>query len=211
MTNREIPTRLVLSGGILIISNIIPLAGVLFFHWELIDILLLYWLESAIIGFFNIFRLVMVEARTSMLMVPFFTMHYGIFMFGHFFFIVLINYLPNPQASVPFEIVMNDLRLFVLPRLYLPFLAIFFSHGYSFITNFIGNKEYRLSKTSDLMSAPYKRVIIMQFALIAGSFSFVAFNRPAYTLLILIVLKIIIDLTTHLKEHSKSHPAASGR
>ena len=38
----------------LVIANAIPLVGVLFFGWSLITILVLYWVENGIVGFWNI-------------------------------------------------------------------------------------------------------------------------------------------------------------
>ena len=41
----------------LIVANAIPLIGVLFFGWSLITILVLFWIENGIVGFWNIPRI----------------------------------------------------------------------------------------------------------------------------------------------------------
>jgi hypothetical protein len=41
----------------LLIANAIPLIGVLFFGWSLLTILVLYWLENGIVGFWNILKI----------------------------------------------------------------------------------------------------------------------------------------------------------
>ena len=41
----------------LIIANFAPLFGVLFLGWDLFLILFLYWTESAVIGFFNVVKM----------------------------------------------------------------------------------------------------------------------------------------------------------
>ena len=71
----------------LIVANLVPLAGVLFFDWSLFTIMFCFWLESAVIGFFNILKLVIVANILSIIMVPFFVVHYGGFMSGHLVFI----------------------------------------------------------------------------------------------------------------------------
>jgi len=48
-----------ISIGSLILSNLIPLIGVLFFGWDVSTILILYWSENVIIGFYNIFKMAM--------------------------------------------------------------------------------------------------------------------------------------------------------
>jgi len=49
----------------LVIANAIPLIGVLFFGWSLLTILVLFWIENGIVGFWNVPRILL--ARGSML------------------------------------------------------------------------------------------------------------------------------------------------
>jgi hypothetical protein len=53
------------SAILLLLANLIPLVGVLFFGWSLLTILVLYWLENGIVGFWNVPRIIM--ARGSMI------------------------------------------------------------------------------------------------------------------------------------------------
>ena len=46
------------SSLVLILANLIPLAGVVLFQWDVLAILLLYWAESVIIGVLNVLRIV---------------------------------------------------------------------------------------------------------------------------------------------------------
>jgi hypothetical protein len=39
------------------ISSLIPLAGVLFFGWNVMNLVVIYWLENIVIGIFNYFRI----------------------------------------------------------------------------------------------------------------------------------------------------------
>jgi hypothetical protein len=45
----------------LLIANAIPLIGVLFFGWSLITILVIYWLENGIVGFWNVPRILLAQ------------------------------------------------------------------------------------------------------------------------------------------------------
>ena len=45
----------------LLIANAIPLIGVLFFGWSLITILVLYWLENGIVGFWNVPKIALAQ------------------------------------------------------------------------------------------------------------------------------------------------------
>lgn len=45
----------------LLVANAIPLVGVLFFGWSLITILVLYWLENGIVGFWNVPKIALAQ------------------------------------------------------------------------------------------------------------------------------------------------------
>ena len=47
----------------LILSNLVPVAGVILFDWNVSAILLLYWAENAIIGFFNVLKMSMAQGQ----------------------------------------------------------------------------------------------------------------------------------------------------
>ncbi len=49
------------SAIVLLIANLIPLVGVLFFGWSLLTILVLYWLENGIVGVWNVPKIVMAQ------------------------------------------------------------------------------------------------------------------------------------------------------
>jgi hypothetical protein len=49
------------SALLLLVANAIPLVGVAFFGWSLLTILVLYWLENGIVGFWNVPRIVMAQ------------------------------------------------------------------------------------------------------------------------------------------------------
>ena len=45
------------SGVVLILANLLPLAGVLFWDWGIFNVVVLYWLENVIIGGINILKM----------------------------------------------------------------------------------------------------------------------------------------------------------
>ena len=49
------------SAIVLLIANAIPIIGVLFFGWSLITILVLYWLENGIVGFWNVPKIALAQ------------------------------------------------------------------------------------------------------------------------------------------------------
>ena len=120
-------------------ANLVPLVGVLFFDWSLFTIMFCFWLESAVIGCLNILKLVIVANILSIIMVPFFIVHYGAFMSGHLVFIFALfspdemsfsGFLPPPDLLIPH--IMN-----VWPA----FLGVSLSHGISFFTTSLGKRS----------------------------------------------------------------------
>jgi hypothetical protein len=76
----------------LIIGNLVPIIGVLFFEWQLFPLILIYWLENVVIGIFNAFKMLTCSGSESfsqrIFMTMFFSVHYGMFCFGHGTFVV---------------------------------------------------------------------------------------------------------------------------
>jgi len=86
---------------ILLAANLVPLVGVLFWQWDGFLLLMLYWMETAVIAFWTIVRILMMPPEslselkwgtgaqvTSRLgTAAFFTFHAGIFMAVHFLFL----------------------------------------------------------------------------------------------------------------------------
>jgi len=185
---------------VLIIANIIPLAGSVFLDWNLADVLVLYWAESAVIGFFNICKIIVIGRWSALLAGPFFIGHFGGFMAVHFLFIytLFIKQAQNGDASSGNLQEVAQLFVVLWPAL----LALFISHAFSFYRNFLGRQEYLGRTVNDQMSEPYSRIIFMQFVLIFGGGLSMVLGGPVLVLLIVIALKIYFDVKAHLKQHS---------
>lgn len=185
----------------LITANLVPILGIFLLDWDLFSILFFYWLESAVVGVYNIPRMAMAspEVKDESVIttttpkshklsgIIFFLIHYSGFMTGHGFFIF--------ELFSPVEVKMTTVVLGIV------FLTI--SHGISFVVNFIGHKEYKKVTLSQQMIAPYKRIVVMQLTIILCGFLLSLFGSPQITLVLLILLKIVIDVYAHQREHYK--------
>jgi len=189
----------------LIIANLVPLAGAAFFGWKLSDVMVLYWAESAIIGFFNICKIAVIGRWFALLAVPFFAGHFGGFMAVHFLFVygIFVEGMQDGGSG-------GDLRevaaLFV--ALWPALLALFLSHGYSFFANFLGRQEYRDRTVRDQMAEPYARIVFMHLVLIFGGGLTLILGGPTPVLLLVIGAKIWFDLRAHLKQRLPKKGAA---
>jgi len=186
----------------LILANLFPLFGVLVLGWKLFPIIFLYWLESAIVGFFNVKKMKIAQGQTKVnilsvsdetmaalnrhAMSAFFILHYGLFMFVHGVFVFAFFGPPNMAF---WEIIGA-------------FIFLFISHYVSYIYNFIKECEYKQLSSSQLFMQPYSRIIIMHITILAGGFILQRFGSPPGALVIMVVLKTAIDLAAHIKQHN---------
>jgi len=184
----------------LIAANLVPLAGSAFFGWNLSDVMVLYWAESAIVGFFNVCKIIVIGRWAALFAAPFFIGHFGGFMAVHFLFIYTIFVEPS-QAGVSSG---GDLAQVaaLFTGLWPALLALFASHAFSFFANFMGRREYAGRRVNDQMGEPYGRIVFMHLVLIFGGGLAMMLGNPAPVILIVIALKIFFDVKAHLKQHS---------
>jgi hypothetical protein len=188
---------------ILILVNLVPVFGVLFLHWSLFSVMFFYWLESAVVGLYNIPKLFMAKAtpdsgtkkailsasqtKGRLAITGFFLFHYGMFMLGHGLFVFELFGPPD----------------LTMPTFFIGFGALAVSHGISFVLNYIGHKEYEKVTIAQQMFAPYKRIVIMHVTIIIGGFIVSLFGAPVLALVFMILLKIAIDGASHIHEHKR--------
>jgi len=181
--------------------NLIPLAGVLFLGWKLGDVMVLFWAESAVIGFWNVIKLAVVGKWAALFAAPFFVGHFGGFMAGHFLFIYYL-FVRGINAAGPEPGVWAALLDLFVP-LWPALAALFISHGVSFFTNYLGRREYLGTDLKTQMGEPYKRIIVIHLTIIIGGFLTMLLRTPTAALLLLIALKTATDLYAHRKEHAR--------
>ena len=184
----------------LVLANLLPLAGVALLDWAIGDVMVLFWAESAVIGFWNLARLGVIGRWMAIPLGLFFCVHFGGFMAGHFVFIHGF-FLEERFAGAP----MSDLPA-LLGHLLPAVLALFVSHGISFFVNFLGHREYEGRELGQQMGAPYARIVVMHLTIIFGGFLSIAFEEGQGALALLVLLTLGTDLRAHLREHAARQP-----
>lgn len=191
--------RLRVSIVFLVLANLIPVFGVLYFDWDVFYVLLLFWCENVVIGIFGILR--MLVSTGNIFVAAFFTVHYGGFMMGHLvvLFAMFSGAFEDEQgkATEPEQF----LEAVTDPPTLIAVLALFVSHGWSFFANFLRSDERNLLTGATAMAQPYRRMIITHVALLAGGFFLTTMGQPLPGLLLLIGMKIVMDVVFHRREH----------
>lgn len=219
-----------LSVIVLVAVNLLPLVGVAFWGWSLMLILVLYWIESGIVGVVNVFKIARAEgprvpagtagrigltvrirgigstlARGAL--IGFFVMHYGIFWVVHGIFVFLMPIFASLSAGAANPTTPGlgfgpmDFGPLPLDGLALSASLLAASHAVSFFTNYLGRGEYlRVTPEAQMMSV-YGRVVVLHITILAGAFVIGFFGTPIAALVLLVGLKTLLDLVLHLRSH----------
>jgi hypothetical protein len=215
----------VIAAVLLVITNLIPLIGVLWLGWNLMLILALYWAENGIVGVINVAKILMAEGpppadfkwrvngrpATSLSRVGtagFFCVHYGIFWLVHGIFV--FTFIPAMTGVGPFGGGVVDpsdpfggfgATFPDLGVLAVGVVGLAISHGVSFWMNYVGRGEYKTLSPAEVMTQPYSRLVILHLTIILGAFVSIRMGTPIGSLLVLVVLKTGLDLYFHLRQH----------
>jgi hypothetical protein len=198
----------------LIAANLIPLYGVFALGWEVFPLVLLFWLENVVVGGFNVLRILFARPSDPLgwigkaFLIPFFTFHYGMFTFVHGVFVFALFGGAQGSGSFPLTTA-NVLNALARYHLIWAALALVASHGFSFVTNYLGRGEYRTASPQALMGQPYARVVVLHLAIIGGGFLLMSLGSPTPGLVLLVLLKIAFDLGAHAREHGKGLRAST--
>jgi hypothetical protein len=209
---------------ILVLANLLPLYGVLYWGWDLYTLMVLYWMETGIIGLFAIVEMAMAARLMALFLVPFFIVHFGGFMLGHIFFLTVMfgGGAPNSLEQMP-EVVW---KVLVERGLWIAFVALFVSHGASFLLNVVRPawREWRERPDGDkfslamlgpvgnpqsAMMAPYGRIVVMHVTIIFGAMLAAIFETRVAAFVLLITLKIAVDVAAHVRKNFRPGTGAA--
>lgn len=204
------PTPRITSFYALIAANAVTALGVFFLGWDARDMVLLFWVENLIIGLFALLRVIFAPGNifAKVFTIPFFCFHFGMFTFVHGIFVVLLTFGPDGFQDQG----LRAMALMALKQVLPAAAALFLSHGYSFVANYLVLGEYKRTDVKREMERPYSRVVIMHFTILAAFFLMVPLGLspgeagtaarmvPA---LVLLAIKTLADASAHLKAHTE--------
>lgn len=176
-----------------------PIYGVFQWGWQSFDLIFLYWLENIIIGAFMIMRILLrryahpVELALPLFLVPFFTVHYGMFCFGHGTFILALFGKGLTGDLAGMEIQEIIFPLIESRHLFWPAMALFAYQLIDWIRD-ISERGFGSDSVKDLTTAPYRRIIILHITILASGFTLATLDEPLVGLLLLILFKTSMDI-----------------
>lgn len=179
------------SAVLLLAANLVPAYGVLFLGWSAFQVMLLYWMETVVIGFYTIARVMAVEEGllNRLFTAGFLTFNSGGFMYVHLIVLVAIadNFAVDGALSNASSVIGAAMAVFPGATTGLVWMGVMFAvHGYSFARWFhdggVENAGFK-----ELTRAMDRRLFYMHFFLL-GAFLLVLFAGPSTMALELFVV-----------------------
>ena len=220
-------TKLTQGDWSLLIANLIPVIGVWFFNWSAKEVFLVYCLETIIIGFFTLLKMLITgiivkkdvwqsQGRTSKqpfwFFMLFFLLHYGLFVaiqMGLFFAVSGFG----DQYGITFFNFFSKWPSLLTNEAYIMLGVFIVSYGFRLTTDFILSCQYKTASLGYLMFQPYGRIFIQQVTVILGSM-FLSFGAGKIFILVFALIKIFfevfIDFETIIKKAAKGELKSSG-
>jgi len=201
------------------VGNLTPLIGVFAFGWDATAVVLLYWSENLIVGFYTIAKMLIVRMErpvyhlSKLVSIPFFLLHFGGFCAGHGMFLIFIfdlakdGNLPGIQDPWPAHLVFLQLLAAAVVQIWemrpkgmeWPLACLFISHGVSFVRDYVLGRRYACVRFMRLMFEPYPRIALLHVAILAGALPVKAWGSPIALVCLLIALKTGLDLALRTK------------
>lgn len=198
------------SVGALLLANLVPVIGFLFFEWSFLSIIFVYWAESVVIGLYTIPKILIsglysaMKAKTKtfrqfvmpFVYIPFFCFH----IFGVLGAIMVAVF---STADIPAELLEQVFLQEMANVSTYAILGFVISHGISFLSNFIGKKEYQRVSADAYVFSPYLRVILLGLIIFFGGILTLGNFIPGMYMIIFIIGKINVDIWLYILERSK--------
>ena len=190
----------------LIIANLVPIVGVVVAGWDAGMIVLLYWGENHIVGFYTILRIAGAKHNpppnraSRTVVVPFFCVHYGIFCLVHGFFVLQVVGIGAGGLDALEEPGFARLAAMLRDGI-LPLAALAASHGVSFVQNYVVRGEHAKATVLREMARPYTRIVVLHVAILLAALPTIFLGSPLPMVVLLVVGKILLDLWLHNRSH----------
>lgn len=218
--------RVTPSAVLLVAANLLPIYGVLAWHWSLFPILLLFWMETLVVGAMSALRILFAYPGSwIMWLVKFFCFPFiSLFLIPYAILVIVLGMIVIvvfasetvrlAPESVLFPAVGADWRLTLEEAIrvlrsrldagiLLGITGLAASHLFSFIWYYLVKAECNRATLGQLVLQPIARVWLMSFALTLGAFGVQRLDAPLWLLVPLIGVKTAIDLYAHIREHRR--------
>jgi len=160
-----------------------------------------YFLETIIIGIFNIFKMYASSrydgSRKSIyFFIPFFIFHYGMFVAIQSVFVFVIFSFDNTNfIKEPFDLINNYRMILHLEGMDYVLPLLIGTQLMKFIFDYLMPKKHMHFTAMEIMSKPYVRIFIQQFTVILAMFFMMFSNVAIIAAILLILFRAVVDFS----------------
>lgn len=184
---------------VVLLVDLLPIIAVLAFGWGATPLVALYWLENLVIGVFTVLRMIATLAGNFanvfavLFIVPFFTLHYGMFCFGHGVFIQALatsgstSGTPDMPGLVNWAMQSGQGMVWFMVAIIVINLALYGA-------DYLMKGEFRDANPMVEMFAPYGRIVTLHVAILLGAVLAIAANEPLLGVVFLILLRVVFGV-----------------
>lgn len=164
------------------------------------DVVILYAIETIVIGLFHLLKLLLIsfsqgglkDKLLGIFYMPFFTFHYGIFVFVQTTFFFVFLSMEDPRISDYFGL-RNFETVLHFPGVQNGLAFLIVSYLIKFWFGFYRSGYYKTVKIQTYFFQPYLRIFIQQFVAIIPGF-FVIFGKAGFiAAILLIIIRSVTD------------------
>lgn len=178
---------------LIVLSNLLPLLGVAWEGWDIFTLMVFYWCETLVIGFWTVMTVLFFKGQDSADDTPvgivgagLFGGHAGIFMGVHLF---LMNSLYGGAWDGHFSSPEAFFDTFIIGQNLWPMLAMVFVHRFAIFL-----EERREASLKPALAGLYMRIIVMQFVIIFGAWGVMMLGSSMFGLLVLVGGRTVMDI-----------------
>lgn len=185
-------------------GNLIPIAGVLWFGWNAAQVLLLYWIETFIVGVVTYQRIRTAQGGTGHVNRDshpagrpegFFVMHYGIFWLVHGVFVVIMLFMFGDVGG-PGAVWRAT---FGNGGFWLAAAGMALTHAVVFWREWVRPRAWMTADPEMELFRPYGRVFALHIVVVAGFWLLLKFGGGAVGLIILLcAAKALVELVIEI-------------
>jgi hypothetical protein len=193
-------------------ANLAPLGMVLLGHWGVGEILLLYWLETGIVGVFTVLRVLLTPAPSpqrkrltfrqlqtapSRTTLPLVLADWGIIgkaLLALFFFLPYALLLTLQGYILYIFLAVAGPYGWPLQAVLWGALGLSASHALGFAADYLASGESGRAGAETLVGTPFHRLVIMQLVLGCGGWAADSFGHAASIMSVFVAVKLAIDL-----------------
>ena len=206
----------------LTLANLLPLVGVLAFGWGVHTLLVIYWIESGVIGAAYVQKIRRAEGVDDPDELPswrvdgrpiesfvgepnrriagFFARFFGVFWLGHGLFVLVgsPSELPSLGSVSPGAVAVAALGLVA-------------HHAVSYRLDSLEKHEYERNGPVTLVVEPLSRVFVLHVTIVLGAIPVALLGAPVGAVIVMVLAKTTFDIAAHRREHDRAQRRPSVR